>query len=79
MIIKVFIEQNSQYPRIDRLRYLAEHKLSTSKVSPKKIINWFSKKEPFSGFGKMILGESLVLTGNKAKGTNLNKRRMGYS
>ena len=70
---KVFIEQNSQYPRIDRLRYLAEHKLSTSRVSPKKIINWFSKKEPFSGFGKMILGESLVLTGNKAKGTDLIK------
>ena len=70
---KVFIEQNSQYPRIDRLRYLAEHKLSTSRVSPKKIINWFSKKEPFSGFGKMILGESLVLTGNNAKGTDLIK------
>ena len=70
---KVFIEQNSQYPRIDRLRYLAEHKLSTSRVSPKKIINWFSKKEPFSGFGKMILGESLVLTGNKAKGIDFIK------
>ena len=70
---KVFIEQNSHYPRIDRLRYLAEHKLSTSRVSPKKIINWFSKKEPFSGFGKMILGESLVLTGNKAKGTDFIK------
>ena len=70
---KVFIEQNSQYPRIDRLRYLAEHKLSTARVSPKKIINWFSKKEPFSGFGKMILGESLVLTGNKAKGKDLIK------
>ena len=70
---KVFIEQNSQYPRIDRLRYLAEHKLSTARVSPKKIINWFSKKEPFSGFGKMILGESFVLTGNKVKGTDLIK------
>ena len=70
---KVFIEQNSQYPRIDRLRYLAEHKLSTSRISPKKIINWFSKKEPSSGFGKMILGESLVLTGNKTKGTDLIK------
>jgi soluble lytic murein transglycosylase len=29
---KVFIDRNSQYPRIDRLRYLAEHKLSTSRV-----------------------------------------------
>ncbi len=70
---KVFIEQNSQYPRLDRLRYLAEHKLSTAKVSPKKIINWFGEKEPFSGFGKMILGESFVLTGNKVKGTDLIK------
>ena len=33
---KLFIDQNSDYPRIDRLRYLAEHKLSTAKVSPKK-------------------------------------------
>ena len=38
---KVFIDQNIEYPRIGRLRYLAEHKLSTAKVSPKKIINWF--------------------------------------
>jgi len=36
---KVFIDQNSQYPRISRLRFLAEHKLSTAKISPKKIIN----------------------------------------
>ena len=71
---KVFIDRNSQYPRIDRLRYLAEHKLSTSQVSPKKIINWFNLKDPLSGYGKMILGESYVLTGNKDKGTNLIKK-----
>jgi hypothetical protein len=28
----------------NRLRYLAEHKLSTDKISPKKIINWFEKR-----------------------------------
>ena len=28
---KVFIDRNSQYPRIDKLRFLAEHKLSTSR------------------------------------------------
>ena len=66
---KVFIEKNSNYPRISRLRFLAEHKLSTAKVSPKKIINWFGQTEPLSGYGKMILGESYALTGNKAKGT----------
>ena len=70
---QVFIEENSDYPRIDRLRYLAEHKLSTEKVSPRKIINWFSKNEPLSGYGKMILGESHILSGDKAKGISLIK------
>ena len=70
---KVFIDSNSQYPRIEKLRFLAEHKLSTSKISPKKIIKWFSQTEPLSGYGKMILGESYALTGDKAKGTKLIK------
>ena len=70
---KVFIDNNPEYPRIDRLRYLAEHKLSTANVSPKKIIDWFGNNEPLSGFGKMILGESHLLIGDKSKGTNLIK------
>ena len=70
---KLFIDQNSKYPRIGRLKYLAEHKLSTAKISPKKIINWFDGKEPLSGYGKMIIGESFVLTGNKDKGKKLIK------
>ena len=71
---KVFIDRNNQYPRIDRLRYLAEHKLSTSKVSPKKIIKWFTGKDPLSGYGQMILGESFILTGEKTRGINLIKK-----
>ena len=71
---KVFIDRNNQYPRIDRLRYLAEHKLSTSKVSPKKIINWFAGRDPLSGYGQMILGESYILVGEKTRGTNLIKK-----
>jgi soluble lytic murein transglycosylase len=70
---KVFIDQNFHYPRIGRLKYLAEHKLSTSKISPKKIINWFDGKEPLSGYGKMILGESLFLNGDKEKGRKFIK------
>jgi len=70
---QVFINQNPEYPRIDRLKYLAEHKLSTESVSPKKIINWFNDEEPLSGYGKMILGESYVLIGNKDKGIKLIK------
>ena len=70
---KLFIDQNSKYPRIGRLKYLAEHKLSTAKISPKKIIDWFDSKEPLSGYGKMIIGESFILTGNKDKGKKLIK------
>ena len=70
---KIFIDKNDQYPRISRLRYLAEHKLSTAKISPKKIINWFDDKEPLSGYGKMILGESYILSGEKNKGSKLIK------
>ncbi len=70
---KTFIDKNDDYPRIGRIKYLAEHKLSTDTVSPKKIIDWFSVDEPLSGFGKMILGESYILEGNKQKGIPLIK------
>ena len=68
-----FIEKNQDYPRIGRVKYLAEHKLSTDKISPKKIINWFGSSEPLSGYGKLILGESLVLVGDQQKGIELIK------
>ena len=68
-----FIDINEDYPRINRIKYLAEHKLSTDKISPKKIINWFGPNEPLSGFGKLILGESFIKTGDLEKGTSLIK------
>ena len=70
---RTFIDKNENYPRIGRVKYLAEHKLSTDKISPKKIIDWYQSSSPLSGFGKMILGESYILTGNIDKGTNLIK------
>ena len=68
-----FIKVNENYPRINRIRYLAEHKLSTDKISPNKIIDWFGPNEPFSGFGKMILGESHIKKGNVEEGISLIK------
>ena len=70
---KTFIDKNEDYPRIGRVKYLAEHKLSTDSISPKKIIDWFGPNDPLSGFGKMILGESYILEGNKQKGIFLIK------
>ncbi len=68
-----FIKRNENYPRINRIKYLAEHKLSTDKISPKKIIDWFGPNEPLSGFGKLILGESFIKNGDIEKGTSLIK------
>ena len=70
---KNFIDRNEDYPRIGRIKYLSEHKLSTDTVSPKKIVQWYGEREPLSGFGKMILGESYIFTGNKEKGVKLIK------
>jgi soluble lytic murein transglycosylase len=68
-----FIKRNNNYPRISRVRYLAEHKLSTDRISPKKIIDWFDSNTPLSGYGKLILGESFIQTGDIKKGSSLIK------
>jgi len=68
-----FIKNNEDYPRISRIKYLAEHKLSTDRISPKKIIDWFGSDEPLSGFGMLILGESHIQTGEIKKGISLIK------
>ena len=70
---KQFIERNNDYPRLGRIKYLSEHKLSTKGLSPKKIIQMFESQEPLSGYGKLILGESFILSGDKVKGTKLIK------
>ena len=71
---KNFIERNKNYPRIGRVKYLSEHKLSTKIMSPKKIIKYFEIEKPLSGFGEMILGESYILVGEIDKGINLIKK-----
>ena len=48
-----FIKRNENYPRIGRIRYLAEHKLSTDKISPKKIIDWFNNQRTIKWLWKI--------------------------
>ncbi len=71
---KLFINKNPEYPRINRIKYLSEHKISTERISPEKIINLFKVNAPLSGYGKMILGESLISMGNIQEGTKLIKK-----
>ena len=58
-----FIEKNSDYPRIGRLQYLAEHKIYLKNNSPSTIINWFQKYPPVSGMGKIKLAEAYLEQG----------------
>ncbi len=70
---KGFIERLERYPRLDRVKYLAEHKISLQNQSPSEIINWFDKHKTLSGFGKMVLGESYIKLGKIDDGINLIK------
>ena len=70
---KRFIELNPKYPRINRIKYLAEHKMSAKDLSPNFIIDWFKKNPPLSGFGKIILGQANLLKGQSAEGNKLIK------
>ena len=68
-----FINNNPNYPRINRLKYLAEHKMYLKTVSPKVIKKWFNGKEPLSEYGKIKLGEIYVKEGNIDEGSRLIK------
>ena len=66
-----FISKNYDYPRISRLRYLAEHKIILQNTSPNVIINWFNDEEPLSGTGKIKLGEAYLEKNEIELGTSL--------
>ena len=58
-----FITRNSDYPRIGRLQYLAEHKIYLRNQSPSSVINWFNNYPPVSGMGKIKLAEAYLEQG----------------
>ena len=68
-----FISKNPDYPRIGRLRYMAEHKIILENTSPKSIINWFNDAEPLSGTGKIKLGEAYLNIKETTLGTEFIK------
>ena len=68
-----FISRNPDYPRIGRLKYLAEHKIIIKNSSPRVIINWFNENEPLSGTGKIKLGEAYLELNNTELAENYIK------
>jgi len=57
---KNFIEQHEKYPRINRIKYLAETKIYLRNHSPTSIINWFERHPPLGGIGKIKLAEAYL-------------------
>tara|TARA_B100000029_G_scaffold432527_1_gene444776 strand:+ start:548 stop:2767 length:2220 start_codon:yes stop_codon:yes gene_type:complete len=68
-----FINSNPEYPRIGRLKYLAEHKINLKTNTPIAVLKWFGDEEPLSDFGKIKLGEIYIKKGNYEKGSKLIK------
>ena len=70
---KNFIEQHSDYPRINRIKYLAEQKIYLRNNSPTSIINWFQKNPPLGGLGKIKLAEAYLEQGKTTEVMKLIK------
>ena len=68
-----FIDANPDFPRINRLRYLAEHKININTNTPISIIKWFNGEKPLSDFGKIKLGEVYLLQDKVDEGSKLIK------
>ena len=85
---KNFIEQHETYPRINRIKYLAETKIYLRNNSTTSIINWFDRHPPLGGIGKIKLAEAYLEQGkiDKVKDlikdgwitANISKNDLGY-
>ena len=70
---KSFIEQHEDYPRINRIKYLAEKKIYLKNNSPTSIINWFQRHPPLGGIGMIKLAEAYLEQGKTDKVKELIK------
>ena len=69
---KNYINHNSQWPLIDRIKMKAESKI-TFKEDNKDLIKYFIDNPPQTGWGKIYYGNSLLNTGDLEKGKELIK------
>jgi soluble lytic murein transglycosylase len=70
---QTFIKNHKDWPRINRIKYLAEHKINFDNNSPTSIIEYFSNNPPLSGFGRLRLAEAFLENNQTEKARNLVK------
>ena len=70
---QTFIKNYKDWPRINRIKYLAEHKINFDNNSPSSIIEYFSNNPPLSGFGRLRLAEAFLENNQTEKARNLVK------
>jgi soluble lytic murein transglycosylase len=70
---QTFIKNHKDWPRINRIKYLAEHKINFDNNSPSSIIEYFSNNPPLSGFGRLRLAEAFLENNQTDKARNLVK------
>ena len=70
---QTFIKNHKDWPRINRIKYLAEHKINFDNNSPSSIIEYFSNNPPLSGFGRLRLAEVFLENNQTEKAKNLVK------
>ncbi|MSP06071.1 MAG: hypothetical protein EXR13_00675, partial [Candidatus Fonsibacter sp.] len=69
----LFIKNHKDWPRINRIKYLAEHKINFDNNSPSSIIEYFTNNPPLSGFGRLRLAEAFLENNQTEKARNLVK------
>ena len=69
----IFIKNNKDWPRINRIKYLAEHKINFDNNTPSSIIEYFTYNPPLSGFGKLRLAEAFLENNQTEKSKSLVK------
>ena len=69
----IFVKNNKDWPRINRIKYLAEHKINFDNNTPSSIIEYFTNNPPLSGFGKLRLAEAFLENNQTEKSKSLVK------
>lgn len=68
--INGFLHDNPDWPLQSAMQARAEHAMPAT-LAPAAIIAWFGPRPPASAIGKVRLGEALLATGDKSKGSDM--------